>query len=885
MKYFIFILFFLLYKEVNSQNFINNGSFEYGGPGFGFWIDGAGYNYLAPPYSGSTSAGNYAFTTNPQELNNQFFVSCSDHTSGSGIMMIIDGTTTGGQQRFWKAGDNGGGICNLSIGQQYSFSYWIRTVSNSVNGSADLADIGVAFNNASNISLSYGTTLAPIPNFGWQQVKYTFTATNSCVNIEMFNSNTNAVGNDFALDDMRLSEAFVPLDFTFSLTHANCSEINSGLIVMYPNGGVEPYTFRIIGSQAGIITNSTGIFENLAPDIYTIGLMDASGDLDSIANVTINSISTIEIQPNDTTVCPGQIVTLFANGGNGQFLWNSSNPFESGFPNSNDTVIVSPTINTTYSVSSSVNNVNLIYNGDFESGNDGFGTVYSFLSPSNPNGAQQAYGVLTNPSVWYPSFTNCLDHSLGDGTGKMLVVDGSTFNVGNDAFWCQLVAVEPNKDYLFSFWTTSLTPSNLAQIKVKINDEELGFSSVPNQNCSWGQASYVWNSGSNSTAKICLYDMIYAGIGNDFAIDDISFWSQNNCENQLTISMANINPSFDLNYNLNNCLNIDTIYPILGPNFITGGFFNSIQSGLNINPITGVIIAQNSLPGNYEITYTAEVCGNFVPDTFNMNLHAPPGFISLLGGDYNCSIQDFNPILINVFGEPEFTIFYTINDSIQQITSLQNNISLGNEIGLYSLDSITDQFCSNTLTDEIEIFESDAPVIPNIVGDSIICINSTANTLQISNIQEGIRWYGNSELSNFLGDNPSILPNNQESAIYYATNSINGCEGLADSFYVQVTACSIVIPSAFTPNNDGENDNWNIYGLDSQYPDNIVRVYNRWGELLYESLPGTYISKPWDGKYKEANLPVGTYYYVIELSSQKEIEPLNGIVSIILKNN
>jgi hypothetical protein len=54
--------------------------------------------------------------------------------------------------------------------------------------------------------------------------------------------------------------------------------------------------------------------------------------------------------------------------------------------------------------------------------------------------------------------------------------------------------------------------------------------------------------------------------------------------------------------------------------------------------------------------------------------------------------------------------------------------------------------------------------------------------------------------------------------------------------------------------------------------------------MLYESIPGSYTSKPWDGSYKGAKLPVGTYYYTIELSTDKQFDPLNGIVSIILKN-
>lgn len=885
MRSFLLLFFFsLVYSYSTSQNFVNNGTFEYGGPGLGFWVDGQGYNQLNPPFTGSSSAGNYAFITNPQTMNNQYFVSSGDHTTGTGKMMVIDGNNTGGQQRFWKAGNNGGGICNLTVGEVYCFSYWVRTVSNSVSGNGELADIGVAFNNASNVSLDFGTTLAPIPNFGWLQVRYIFTATNSCVNIEMYNNNTNPVGNDFAIDDIQLTINSIPLGFTYSVTQPNCEDPNSGLIVIYPTGGVAPYIFRIIGPQPIPITNDTGIFQFVEPGIYTIGLMDANGIIDSVQNVEVTSISNLVITPGDTSICPGSSVNLNVSGGNNSYTWNSNNPFEVGFPSTSTSISVNPTINTIYEVSSSVNNSNLIFNGDFQLGNQGFSSEYQYYSPSNPGGAQRAYGIMTNPSNWYTGFSACIDHTVGDGTGKMMILDGSTYNIGNDPFWCQLVAVEPNKDYLFSYWATSLTSSNTANIQVKINGIAIGNSSVPNQNCTWGQVSYVWNSGNNLTAEICLYDLIYEGIGNDFAIDDISLRSQNYCTEQVTVTMSNIDPDYDVLFPSNGCLNDSLIYPILGSSHVNGGFYNSLQPGLNINPSTGVISTQNSIPGNYQITYTAEICGSFVPDTFDFILRNPPNLITLSGGDYNCNNQEFNSILLNVTGSPSFNIYYRINDSIILTSSNSQTISLGNQIGFYAIDSIADQYCSNNLTSNISIDSADAPISPLISGDSIFCLNSTIQPLQVLNVNDGIRWYGNSDLTNYLGNNLQLLPSNQLTQTYYATHTINGCEGLPTNFTVTIEPCDLIIPSAFTPNNDGENDLWSIYGLDSQYPNNIVKVFNRWGELLYESLPGTYSSKPWDGSYKAAKLPVGTYYYVIELSENKEFKPLNGIVSIILKN-
>ena len=187
-----------------SQNLLVNGDFESGSV-VGFFSNGAGYTRITPPFSGSTNAGNWALTTNPQLLNTSSFVSTGDHTSGTGFMMVIDGNTTGGQQNFWEAGNAGGGVCGLSIGSTYTFSYWIRSVYGPVSGNPTPAILGVDILNANTVTLVSGSLTAPPTANGWQQVVFTFRPNGSCVNIKLFNNNTNFDGNDFAIDDMSVT--------------------------------------------------------------------------------------------------------------------------------------------------------------------------------------------------------------------------------------------------------------------------------------------------------------------------------------------------------------------------------------------------------------------------------------------------------------------------------------------------------------------------------------------------------------------------------------------------------------------------------------------------------------------------------------------------------
>tara|TARA_B110000046_G_scaffold106737_1_gene114155 strand:+ start:6081 stop:15593 length:9513 start_codon:yes stop_codon:yes gene_type:complete len=103
----------------------------------------------------------------------------------------------------------------------------------------------------------------------------------------------------------------------------------------------------------------------------------------------------------------------------------------------------------------------------------------------------------------------------------------------------------------------------------------------------------------------------------------------------------------------------------------------------------------------------------------------------------------------------------------------------------------------------------------------------------------------------------------------------NGC-AFADSILV-VYSPDIEVPSGFTPNSDGNNDLWNIQLLE-KYPNASVQIYNRWGQLIYDQSNG--YADPWDGKYEGKELPIGTYYYIIDLKDSAT-KPLTGPITIL----
>ena len=85
----------------------------------------------------------------------------------------------------------------------------------------------------------------------------------------------------------------------------------------------------------------------------------------------------------------------------------------------------------------------------------------------------------------------------------------------------------------------------------------------------------------------------------------------------------------------------------------------------------------------------------------------------------------------------------------------------------------------------------------------------------------------------------------------------------------------IKIINAFTPNGDGVNDTWNIPLL-SYYPNCSVEIFNRYGTAV---LLSNGYSKPWDGLYNGKQLPVGVYFYIIDLKTG--VPRLSGNITLL----
>ena len=168
---------------------------------------------------------------------------------------------------------------------------------------------------------------------------------------------------------------------------------------------------------------------------------------------------------------------------------------------------------------------------------------------------------------------------------------------------------------------------------------------------------------------------------------------------------------------------------------------------------------------------------------------------------------------------------------------------------------------------------------PNIDAGSdktIITGTSTSLNAFIVNYNNyNFNWTPNSFLTSNTILNPIANPTYNIQYLIEATDKNNFCTN-TDSVKIFVVN-KLTIPNAFSPNNDGIHDTWEIEGLEL-YPDAIVSIYTRGGQKIGEWK--NYKYNPWDGKHKGKNVPVGSYAYIIQLN-QSTKENIAGFITIL----
>lgn len=209
-------------------------------------------------------------------------------------------------------------------------------------------------------------------------------------------------------------------------------------------------------------------------------------------------------------------------------------------------------------------------------------------------------------------------------------------------------------------------------------------------------------------------------------------------------------------------------------------------------------------------------------------------------------------------------------------------ISNGVAATTYAVEYTTSGPCPASSIESVLVYA--IPAAPIVSANQTYCMGDVLSPMTASTPSGTLNWYDDFGLTNTIGTGTSQTPfSGLGTSTYYVTATNNGCEGPESAIVIIVEECDIIIPTAFTPDQDGANDDWELVNIDVIFPQNTVQVYNRWGNLVFESPQGDYDNNRWDGTFKGELLPVGSYYFIIEPNAEGA-ETKTGSVSIILGN-
>jgi gliding motility-associated-like protein len=200
-------------------------------------------------------------------------------------------------------------------------------------------------------------------------------------------------------------------------------------------------------------------------------------------------------------------------------------------------------------------------------------------------------------------------------------------------------------------------------------------------------------------------------------------------------------------------------------------------------------------------------------------------------------------------GKPPYTFIWDNGSTSPTLTQLGN--------GTYNV-TITD--ANGCQRDTSFVVITDSSFILTVVPDTAT-INE-GDQIQLASNTRGdglssILWSPELSLSCFDCLNPLATPyTTTEYSIHAVSDS--GCIADAKSLITVIPQHQVYIPNAFTPNHDGPNDYWEIYGNKKVWVFVEAQVFDRWGEKIFESND---INFQWDGTYKGTPMEPGVYIY------------------------
>ncbi|HEY1202234.1 MAG TPA: PKD domain-containing protein, partial [Niastella sp.] len=568
---------YYLTAEVPGVNLVKNGDFSNGNVDFT-----SEYTFTA----NNIREEEYGIDNDPQSWNSNLGA-CTDHTTGNGNMLIVNGATQL-NTKVWSQ------TITVTPNTNYAFSAWMQNV-NIHGAGSNPPRLQFSINGINLGNMLQGRQQMCI----WDQFYSTWNSgNNTTATISIVNQNTVASGNDYALDDISFAKLSILRDsvkvkvaskpvvdlgpdvtlckvnnivldagnagdaylwqdgstgqtltinaagkYYVRVTNANNCESSDTLVISqtqfakasfsYTPETCDPLSIKFIGTGAGI----SNPFWDFGDGVTATGTLNTTHTYPRSANYTVKFA--VEVNGCKDTITQNISVNVVRANiiltPDTTICYNSTKQLRTqpvlGFCWSPTTWLSNP--NSPNPVTSTPGNITYYFTAQVPGTNmvvngdfsNGATGFTSDYSNKFPNSGEGEYTVGPSSKAWNNLLATCSDHTTGNG--NMLIVNGAP--TANSVIWSQRINnITPNTDYAFIAWLQNVnvngSGSNPPQLKFSINGSPLGSVIQSSYtNCAWDRFYIIWNSGSNTSANISIINQNTVRAGNDFALDDISF--------------------------------------------------------------------------------------------------------------------------------------------------------------------------------------------------------------------------------------------------------------------------------------------------------------------------------------------------------------------------
>ncbi len=644
------------------------------------------------------------------------------------------------------------------------------------------------------------------------------------------------------------------INYNVTLTNVLCFGSNNGTASISVTGGTPPYTYNWVGVNSFTSTsaNITGLFAgqyfvtvtdaNSCFITETITITEPSTPLES--SIESTNISCFGLTDGQITVTPiGGTSPYNFNWNNGEIsqtlnnlpanTYNVTIIDNNGCVGYNSATIAQPL--------QIINNSTTIVNNNCYGQNLGSATI-------NISG-----GVTPYSYNWSNGTTTQSNSQLFAGTYNVTVTDFSscTFVITN------IEITEPNKLIASILDLPTMCIGETKDLTVSVTG------GTPNY-------SYQWST-TETTETISINPT-------DTTIYAITVTDNNNCQ---TIATRTINVYAPISINVTaNKYSVCPGDPVIITTIANGGNGNYIYTLENGNAISSVYTVYPYETTSYSIT-VSDNCGSPTDnDVIQIETYPIPSFT--FSSDILQGCQALSVNFISQTSDTNTSYLWNFGDNNTSYAQNPNHVYENWGSFNVSLEITSNNGCKNFLQIDnmINVYKNPkaqftaTPQTASIIKPEIKFTNLSQDNFY------NYWWFDDGNISNLISPTHKYINIPETYNVKLLVKTDKGCADSTFSQVIIVNEYTLYVPSAFSPDNDNINDYFSIVGNGVNLDEFDLKIYNRWGEIIFET---TDMTNSWNGKTKSGKyVELGVYKWLITYQDENGIEyQKTGNVTVI----